>query len=145
MRTLMTDSIPENAPLTELDSPLVRVHEAIAQTAACSLALRQWERHHLPMESSLIGFELFLKLAQLSASGRSGQTTLLKQLYLALPYSEKGVRLHLRRLEAAGWIRVQRATKDSRGAQVELSDMAWRLLADYVQEWRRHRPSRPPD
>jgi len=145
MRTLMTDPITESAPPSDDGTPLVDVHLAIAQTAASSLALRQWERHHLPMESSLIGFELFLQLAQLSASGRSGRATLLKQLYLALPYSEKGVRLHLRRLEAAGWIRVQRANKDSRGAQVELSDMAWRLLSDYVQEWRRHRPSRPPD
>lgn len=145
MRTLMTDSTPEPVQLPDVASPLRSDHEAIAQAAASSLALRQWERHHLPIESSLIGFELFLRLAHLSASGCVGQTALLKQLYLTLPYSEKGVRLHLRRLEAAGWIRTQRATKDSRGARVELSDMAWRLLSDYVQEWRRHWPSRPSD
>lgn len=112
--------------------------DEIAGIASRSLALRQWERQHLPTEASQVGFELFMSLAQWSARGLTDRSSLLKQLYLALPYSEKGVRLHLRRLEATGWITVYRTREDSRAARVELSDKYWRVLADYAQEWQRH-------
>jgi hypothetical protein len=49
-----------------------------------------------------------------------------------LPYSEKGVRLHLRRLEITGWITVSKAGSDTRSTQVELSEAYWRLLGVYA-------------
>ena len=145
MRTLMTEPSSIHAPGPATNSQEELVFEEIAEIAACSLALRQWERQHLPTEASPVGFELLMRLAQWSALGQHDRTALLKQLYLALPYSEKGVRLHLRRLEAQGWVKVQRASSDSRGTRVELSEMAWKLLSDYVKEWRRQSPPAPAD
>lgn len=107
----------------------------IAKLAQHGLALRQWEREHLPTEDSQLGYEVFMKLAELVASNGAGQASLLKQLYLALPYSEKGIRLHLRRLEATGWITVERTGDDARAAQVELSAGYWKLLNSYATRW----------
>lgn len=145
MLNLKSEPVADDACPSSSSRPAQQDYQAIAEIAARSLALRQWERQNLPIEASLIGFELFMRLAEWSAAGQRDRTTLLKQLYLALPYSEKGVRLHLRRLEAAGWVKVHRGTTDSRGAQVELSDVAWELLSSYVEEWRRHHPSPRPD
>jgi hypothetical protein len=109
----------------------------IVKLAQHGLALRQWEREHLPTGDSQLGYEVFMKLAELVASNGAGQASLLKQLYLALPYSEKGIRLHLRRLEATGWIAIQKAGQDLRSAQIELSHDYWSKLAAYFEEFQR--------
>lgn len=105
----------------------------ITKIAQHGLAMRQWEREHLPTADSQLGYEVFMKLAELVAS--TGQGSLLKQLYLALPYSEKAIRLHLRRLESAGWITVKRTGDDGRAAQFALSNSYWRLLETYATQW----------
>jgi len=97
-----------------------------------SVAMRHWERDHLPIHASQLGFELFMTLPQLFTAGSRDRTGLLKQLYLMLPYSEKGVRLHLRRLEMTGWITVCKTGRDTRSTQVELSGEYWRLLGVYA-------------
>jgi len=105
---------------------------ALMALARRSVAMRHWEREHLPIHVSQLGFELFMTLPQLFTAGIRDRTGLLKQLYLMLPYSEKGVRLHLRRLEITGWITVGKAGRDARSRQVELSGEYWRLLALYA-------------
>ena len=108
----------------------------IARLAQHGLALRQWERQHLPTEGSQLGYEVFMKLAELVATdGPDNQSGLLKRLYLALPYSEKGIRLHLRRLESTGWITVHKIGEDGRTTRVELSAEYWRLLGAYAVQW----------
>ena len=99
--------------------------ERLADLAGRQLALRDWERQHLPIDASQLGYELFLVLAKLSMAGWRDRSGLLKQLYLALPYSEKGIRLHLRRLEDFGWIKVSKSGKDGRVVQIELSARCW--------------------
>jgi len=77
-----------------------------------------------------------MKLAELVATdGPDNQSGLLKRLYLALPYSEKGIRLHLRRLESTGWITVHKIGEDGRTTRVELSAEYWRLLGAYAVQW----------
>jgi DNA-binding MarR family transcriptional regulator len=110
--------------------------ERLADLAGRQLALRDWERQHLPIDASQLGYELFLVLAKLSMAGWRDRSGLLKQLYLALPYSEKGIRLHLRRLEDFGWIKVSKSGKDGRVVQIELSARYWQLLADYAEQCR---------
>jgi hypothetical protein len=105
---------------------------ALMALARRSVAMRHWEREHLPIHVSQLGFELFMTLPQLFTAGTRDRTGLLKQLYLMLPYSEKGVRLHLRRLEITGWITVSKAGSDTRSTQVELSEAYWRLLGVYA-------------
>ena len=87
---------------------------ALMALARRSVAMRHWEREHLPIHASQLGFELFMTLPLLFTAGWRDRTGLLKQLYLMLPYSEKGVRLHLRRLETAGWVTVAK-TAATRG------------------------------
>ena len=105
---------------------------ALMALARRSVAMRHWEREHLPIHASQLGFELFMTLPLLFTAGWRDRTSLLKQLYLMLPYSEKGVRLHLRRLEITGWITVSEAGSDTRSTQVELSEAYWRLLGVYA-------------
>ena len=108
----------------------------IARLAQHGLALRQWERQHLPTEGTQLGYEVFMKLAELVATdGGDRQAGLLKRLYLALPYSEKGIRLHLRRLETTGWISVHKIGEDGRAVRVELSSAYWGLLSAYAVQW----------
>ncbi len=105
---------------------------ALMALARRSVAMRHWEREHLPIHASQLGFELFMTLPQLFTAGFRDRTSLLKQLYLMLPYSEKGVRLHLRRLEITCWITVDKTGSDTRSAQVELSQGYWQLLGVYA-------------
>ena len=133
MRDPMSQEIPEFPDEPTSETSVDRTE--LADIAARSLALRRWEQAHLPTEASVLGFDLFMSLAQWGADDEGQRTGLLKQIYLGLPYSEKGLRLHLRKLEAEGWITLQRA---SRGVQFELTDKYWEALDRYVQQWRRH-------
>lgn len=108
----------------------------ISAVALQALELRNWERNHLPSEGSPLAFELLMTLASWSAAEPMEPAALLKRLYLALPYSEKGVRLHLRRMEVGGWAMVQRGVGDSRAARVELTERSWTALWDYANRWR---------
>jgi len=119
---------PEEIP----SDPAVARLVGLMALARRSVAMRHWEREHLPIHGSQLGFELFMTLPQLFTAGIRDRTGLLKQLYLMLPYSEKGVRLHLRRLEMTGWITVSKAGSDTRSTQVELSEAYWRLLGVYA-------------
>lgn len=109
---------------------------ALMALARRSVAMRHWEREHLPIHDSQLGFELFMTLPLLFTAGWRDRTGLLKQLYLMLPYSEKGVRLHLRRLETAGWITVAKTGSDTRSTQLELSLGYWRMLGVYAAHCR---------
>ena len=98
------------------------------------LALRHWERLHLPIDNSQLGYELLMAIGPLSILGTLAHGQFLKQLYLALPYSEKGIRLHLRRLELTGWVNVLKTGKGSRTSRVELTDRYWLLMESYARE-----------
>ena len=98
------------------------------------LALRHWERLHLPIDNSQLGYELLMAIGPLSILGTLAHGQFLKQLYLALPYSEKGIRLHLRRLELTGWVTVCKTGKGSRTSRVEITDRYWLLMESYARE-----------
>ncbi len=98
------------------------------------LALRHWERRHLPIDNSQLGYELLMAIGPLSILGTLAHGQFLKQLYLALPYSEKGIRLHLRRLELTGWVTVCKTGKGSRTLRVEITDRYWLLMESYARE-----------
>ena len=116
------------------DADLVDLQE-VAGFTAWALAVRKWERERLPVAGTRLGVEVFLQLGWTASSGDRDQASFLKRLYLDLPYSEKGIRLHLRRLEADGWLVTSktRGARDSRASQVELTEKYWRLLRDYMK------------
>jgi DNA-binding MarR family transcriptional regulator len=63
--------------------------------------LRAWCRQHLPIENSLIAYDLLLLLAIHNYS--NGHITV-KQLFASLPYSYTAVRVHYQRYLDEGWI-----------------------------------------
>ncbi len=72
------------------DGVAVAGSEVLVDLATRQLTLRDWERQHLPIEASQIGYELFLVLAKFSRAGWRDRSGLLKQLYLALPQQGEG-------------------------------------------------------
>ena len=111
---------------------------AVANVARASLALRRWEMENLPSNGSHLGFELFMTLV-LEAATRNHQGVMLKHLYLRLPFSEKVLRLHIRRLENEGWIKIEKSSGDIRSSNVLLSHRSLDLIDGYmnaIQRWR---------
>jgi hypothetical protein len=106
--------------------------EEISKVASASMALRRWELAHLPTNSSHLGFELFMMLVHESALDQGRESIMLKRIYLSLPFSEKGLRIHLRRLEEDGWIVVQKSEGDFRHSRVSLSNKAWAMARKYA-------------
>jgi DNA-binding MarR family transcriptional regulator len=63
--------------------------------------LRQWCRQNLPIENSMIAYDLLLLLSIHNYS--SGNITV-KQLFASVPYSYTAVRVHYQRFLDDGWI-----------------------------------------
>jgi DNA-binding MarR family transcriptional regulator len=99
------------------------------------LALRHWERHNMPTYGTSLGLELFLKLAQLAQDIEGPREGVLKRLYLELPYTHQAVRMHLRRLEADGWITLSPWPNDTRVRLVELSNAYMDVFDAYMAEF----------
>jgi hypothetical protein len=105
----------------------------ITDSISVMLAIRTWERENIPMASSRLGIDLFLTLAQLGVTPDRRGIASLKKVYLTLPFSEKGMRLHIRRMEANGLLAVKKADKDSRNGELELTPRFWELIHRYVR------------
>ena len=135
MRALMLEeSLPshESPPAGSELSPEMALLVSVVDR---SLAIRRWERARLPMADSALGHELFMTLARHSLLRPGDRAPLLKQVYLDMPFSEKGVRLHLRRLESDGWVRLRQDGGDSRVLRIDLDNKYWELLGEYVKCW----------
>jgi hypothetical protein len=103
---------------------------SVSNVARASLALRRWEMENLPCNGSHLGFEIFMILI-LEVASTNHHGVMLKNLYLSLPFSEKGLRLHIRRLESNGWINIKKSDQDFRSSRVELTPRSWGLLDRY--------------
>jgi len=73
--------------------------------------LRAWCRQHLPIENSLIAYDLLLLLSIHKYS--NGHITV-KHLFASLPYSYTAVRVHYQRYVNEGWIEHYADIKDKR-------------------------------
>ena len=73
--------------------------------------LRAWCRQHLPIENSLIAYDLLLLLSIHNYS--NGHITV-KNLFASLPYSYTAVRVHYQRYVNEGWIEHYPDSKDKR-------------------------------
>jgi len=126
--------MPPDATDVDAARPKLEQVDQLIQLARHRLWLRQWERCNLPIGGSQLGYELFMALGPVWHAGADQRSHFLKQLYLALPYSEKGVRLHLRRLELMGWVTVSKKQGGGRNSKVSLSPRYWELMATYASE-----------
>ena len=66
---------------------------------------------HLPLGGSLVAYELLLNLYLHHVRGE--QVTI-KALFAGIPYSDMGIRYHLRKLIAEGWLELKTAEHDKR-------------------------------
>lgn len=73
--------------------------------------LRAWCRQHLPIENSLIAYDLILLLSIHHYS--NGHITV-KQLFASIPHSYTAVRIHYQRFLDEGWIEHYSAASDKR-------------------------------
>ena len=73
--------------------------------------LRQFSQNYLPIENSLIAYDLILLLSIHNYS--NGHITV-KQLFASMPHSATATRLHYQRFIDDGWIENYADTKDGR-------------------------------
>ena len=73
--------------------------------------LRRWVQENLPIENSLIAYDLILLLSIHNYS--NGRITV-KQLFGSLPHSPTAIRSHYQRLLDDGWIELSPDPKDRR-------------------------------
>ena len=83
---------------------------------------------HLPLGGSLVAYELLLNLYLHHARGE--QVTI-KALFAGIPYSDMGIRYHLRKLIAEGWLELKAADHDKRTRiciPTAQFDLAWAAI-----------------
>jgi len=66
---------------------------------------------HLPLGGSLVAYELLLNLY---LHHSRGEQVTIKALFAGIPYSDMGIRYHLRKLISDGWLELQTAQHDKR-------------------------------
>lgn len=89
------------------------------------LAIRSWERRNLPLANSLMAAEiLYLVTAKAGA-----ELVRVKDLHLALGYSEARVRQVLHSLSDGGWIAIERHGDDARMRSLSHTEQTATTLA----------------
>jgi DNA-binding MarR family transcriptional regulator len=89
---------------------------------------------HLPLEGSLVAYELLLSLY---SNHVKRQQATIKELFAGIPYSDMGIRYHLTKLVDNGWVELQASTKDRRTKTcvptVKLIE-AWETVVSKIQD-----------
>ena len=88
---------------------MFRVNHALMIEAI--FRLRQWTQKHLPIENSLIAYDLILLL---SIHNYSNSHITVKQLFASMPHSATATRIHYQRFFDDGWIENYADTNDGR-------------------------------
>ena len=94
------------------------------------LAVRQWEEAHLPLDGSLLAFDLLTVTAHHTMLG---QALNLKQLNTQMNYSEAGVRKQLKRCLEQGWLELQAGQNDKRVKYVVATPKLLKILSNHAQ------------
>lgn len=83
------------------------------RNAICLLAmsLRKVSQRHLPCESSFIPYDILMLVALAHAKP---EELSVKALFNSLPYSDMGIRYHLRQLVTDAWLEIRPSTSDKR-------------------------------
>jgi hypothetical protein len=97
------------------------------------LELRQWVQDNLPIENSLVGFDLLMEIAKHKILGNPQQTV--KQLFGSLPqYSYTAIRSHYLRLLKLKLIILIHDSKDKRVKYVQASESLTNLLNTFLEK-----------
>jgi len=92
--------------------------------------LRQWSAEHLPIDNSLIAYDLMLLLSIHAYS--QGKITV-KQLFASLPHSATAVRHHYQRFVDEGWIDHYPDPKDKRIKYIHTTEKFNTMLNAYTE------------
>jgi hypothetical protein len=89
---------------------------------------------HLPLGASMIAYNLLLNLR---LSQQNGETSTIKSLFASIPYSDMGIRYHLRQLLDNGWMELEPSDKDRRTricVPTDKFDGAWALVIEQISQ-----------
>jgi DNA-binding MarR family transcriptional regulator len=89
---------------------------------------------HLPLGGSLIAFKLLLNLYM---SQQRGEEPSVKSLFASIPYSDMGIRYHLRKLMDDGWMELKPSATDKRTkvcVPTAKFDAVWALVIAQITE-----------
>jgi len=75
------------------------------------IEFREWIKASLPLENSLVAFDIILFFSDCLVHSR---TVTVKDLFESLPYSYTAVRYHYKRLLSNGWLEQKNDTNDLR-------------------------------
>ena len=92
--------------------------------------LRKWVQENLPIENSLIAYDLILLLSIHNYA--SGQITV-KQLFASLPHSPTAIRLHYQRFVDDGWIEHYPDIKDKRIKYIKPTQKFFDVIMAYAE------------
>lgn len=100
------------------------------QIARQLLVIRSWERKSLPLANSLMAAEILY----LITSRASDDPIRVKDLYLALGYSEARIRQILHALCEGGWLLIERHGQDGRMRRLRHTDRTAIALRSLIDE-----------
>ena len=93
--------------------------------------IREKSTNHLPIDNSLIPFDLLFRVGLAHASD---EELTIKALFSDLPHSEMGMRYHFKRLLDRGWIDLHPSPHDKRSKIVSPNEKLLARLADLEEE-----------
>jgi DNA-binding MarR family transcriptional regulator len=92
-------------------------------------ALRAWTKDHLPIENSLIAYDLILVLA---INNYAKNNISIKELFASIPHSYTAVRGHYLRFVNDGWIEHYLDESDKRIKYVRPTAKLVKMMNDYA-------------
>jgi hypothetical protein len=94
------------------------------------MQVRAWQDKHLPIEFSLLAYDLLICACFHTLSGTPLNY---KQLFLTLPYSKNGIRKQLSKFIANEWLEICTDTYDRRVRYVVALPKLLDVLKDYLE------------
>ena len=94
-------------------------------------ALRSWCKKHLPIENSLIAYDLILILA---INNYAKNNISIKELFASVPHSYTAVRVHYLRFVKDGWVEHYLDHSDRRIKYVRPTAKLVKTMNDYATE-----------
>lgn len=93
------------------------------------MQVRAWQEKNLPIEFSLIAYDL---LVCACFHTLSGSPLNYKQIFLSLPYSKNGIRHQLNKFIADGWLEIRLKDTDARVRYVVALPKLLSLMENYI-------------
>lgn len=94
------------------------------------MQVRAWQEKNLPIEFSLLAYDLLICACFHTLSGSPLNY---KQIFLSLPYSKNGIRNQLNKFIADGWLEIRQKDTDARVRYVVALPKLISAMDDYLE------------